>query len=167
MGRSNSVLTHPKRAQIDADLSRGDTLASIAARYGSLSISALSRYAISRKAALAKLAEADSYGILEISAELREIANSARQLRVHADLSGSPAEKARALKVELEAIRAIGDMLGIDDLTYADLHAATGQLVNVLQEYARDHPERVADLIHRMRAHEPLRDLADNLAGRN
>jgi hypothetical protein len=165
MGRPNSVMAHEKRLEIDRALRNGESLTSISARFESVSVSALSRYAISQKAALVRLMEAEE-GPADLTSRFREVADSARKLRQIADLGGSTSERARALSTELSVLVAISDRLGIDDLSITELHNATGRLVSVLEEFAVENPGAASALIALMAKHPELAEFSRELGGK-
>jgi hypothetical protein len=162
MGRRNSVTTHPKRLDIERAIRNGESLTSISARFGSVSVSSLSRYAISQKAALVRLIDADE-GPTELAARFRELADSARKLRQLADMGGNTSERARAIQAEREVLIAISDRLGIDDLSVVEFMTDTKELVSVLRSFASESPDAAEHLLLRMSKHAGLTELALHL----
>lgn len=165
MGRPNAVLTHKKRLDIDRALRNGESLTSISARFGGVSTSALSRYAIAQKAALVRLMDADD-GPADLATRFRELADSARKLRQLADMGGSTSERARAIQAEREVLIAISDRLGIDDLSVVGFMTEIRELLGVLVKFAIENPDAASDLFSRMEKHPDLVGLARELGGK-
>lgn len=162
MGRPNAVTSHPKRLEIDRALRNGETLTSISARFGSLSISSLSRYAISQKAALVRLMESDE-APADLAVRFRDLADSARKLRQLADMGGNTAERARAITAEREVLTAMCERLGIDDLAVVEFMSDTRELLTVLGEFTAQNPQAARDLLARMSTRAGLSELARGL----
>lgn len=162
MGRPNAVLSHPKRFEIERALRNGESLTSISARFGSVSESSLSRYAISQKAALVRLMDANE-GPSDIATRFRDLADSARKLRQLADMGGNTSERARAITAEREVLTAIAERLGIDDLAVVDFMGETRELLGVLRQFAADNPDAASDLLRSMSQRAGLIDLARDL----
>lgn len=162
-GRPSTVETHPARARIDAALDAGETYESIRTWTG-LSVSALSRYAISRKSDLAKLLE-DEPSTTDVIVRAVQIADDARDLRQRSR-HATPVARARAIKVESEALSVLINHLGIDDTTAERAFEQSMELVNALAEFVVQDPEGTRSLLRTLRAHPVLSDLADALKKR-
>lgn len=156
IGRPSTVETHSARARIDAALDAGETYESIRTWTG-LSVSSLSRYAISRKSDLAKLAE-DEPSVTDVIVRAVQIADDARDLRQRSR-HATPVARARAIKVESEALSVLINHLGIDDTTAERVFEEAMELVAALGEFAKRDPEAARSLLRTMAAHPRLSEL--------
>lgn len=159
MGRLNTITSHARRDAIDLSIREGRTLTEISARYG-VSVQALSRYAISRKAQLVAELEDDGISVSSLVQRLSELADDARQARRYAQWS-TPATKARAIESEARVLGQILDRIGVDDLTVSE-HLEGGQkFIRLVAKWATENPERAVELVARLRADDDLADLGE------
>jgi hypothetical protein len=156
IGRPSTVENHSARARIDVALDSGETYESIRTWTG-LSVSALSRYAISRKSDLAKLAE-DEPSTTDVIVRAVQIADDARDLRRKSRTS-TPVARARAIKVESEALGVLIRHLGIDDTAAERVFEETAELVASLVEHTKRDPEAMRGLLSTMAERPVLREL--------
>ncbi len=159
MGRPNSVLAHPELTRINSMLDAGLTYDKIIRTVGSLSLSALSRHAISRKTELARLVD-DEPGVTNILVRLTEVADHAQKLRRESKFTGTPVHQARAIKAELDALGKLADKLGIDDLVTESVAEEFKAFTMALKIFNRTYPESAADLIAVLKKEDSTRQLA-------
>lgn len=162
MGRPSSVTNHPELTRINRMLDDGATYGDIIRTIDGLSVSALSRYAISRKGELSKLVSNEP-GVTDVLVRLTEIADHARQLRVESRMTGTSTSQARAIKAELEALGKLTDKLGIDELVTESMGDEFKAFAMALKIFNRTYPESAADLLTVLKADEHTRQLALSL----
>ncbi|HEY9309917.1 MAG TPA: hypothetical protein VIP82_19105 [Microbacterium sp.] len=164
-GRPSSVETHALRGRIEEALDAGETYESIRTWTG-LSVSSLSRFAISRKSDLAKLVDGEP-STTDVILRSIEIADDARDLRRRTKrLNATPVARARAIKVEAEALTVVIDRLGIDDTAAEKTFEQTQALLQALADHAMTDPDSTRSLLRTMRAHPALSQLAEALQRR-
>lgn len=163
IGRPSTVEQHPARARIVAALEAGETYESIRSWTG-LSVSALSRFAISRKSDLAKLAE-DEPNTTDVIVRAVQIADDARDLRQRSK-HATPVARARAIKVESEALSVLINHLGIDDTSAERAFEESVELVAALGEHAQRDPESMRSLLRTMAEHPTLSEFKTALKRR-
>src|SRR5688572_11040705 len=112
MGRPSSIETHARRDAIDVSLRKGRTLTEISGQYG-VSVQALSRYAISRKARLAAELDDDGITVSSLLRRLTDVADAARDAR-RAATYATPATRSRALEAEARVLAQIADRIWVD-----------------------------------------------------
>ncbi|MFB4348609.1 hypothetical protein [Microbacterium sp. CR_7] len=121
----------------------------------------MSRFSISRKSDLAKLAE-DEPSTTDVIVRAVQIADDARDLRQRSKHS-TPVARARAIKVESEALSVLMNHLGIDDTGAERAFEEAMELVATLGEFARNDPESARSLLKTMAAHPRLSELKQAL----
>ena len=165
MGRTSKIVDHPQRRVIDYALDNGETYASIVARVGNTSISAISRYAIARRGSLAQAVDSES-SISNVVGRLVEAADDAQELRRQSRVAGTPVARARAIKVETEILSKLIAELGIGETTTAEHLAQVDELIRALAEHAQTQPESARSLLETLRKHPELTDLTKALSAR-
>lgn len=164
MGRRSTIESHPQRDAIERALLEGATAVDVSARF-SVSESAISRWKKLHYDALAAVVQDDSTAPDDLLIRLRELADSTRSARKLADLTGSPAVRARSATAELAVIDRLISRAGITDLSTVDLMASTGALLRAVQGYVLKYPEHAPDLFALMGEHPDLIQLRDILRG--
>lgn len=166
MGRPSTIGTHPKRAQIENEITQGYPLTEISARYG-VSVQALSRYAKYRKAQLAAELDDDGLSVSSLLQRLTDVADAARDARRSATFA-TPAARSRALEAEARVLAQVADRIGVDDSTVSEHLIAWSKFARIVAQLAPVHREHAAELIAALRAEadEDLSSLADALAAR-
>lgn len=162
MGRTNTITTHVERRRIDRMLTDGVSYAEIVRTVGGVSLSALGRYALSRKGELSKLVD-DEPGVTDILTRLTEVADHARQLRRESRSTATPAAQARAIKAELESLSKLTDKLGIDQLATETMGDEFRAFAMALKIFQRTYPDSAADLLTVLKADEHTKQLALSL----
>lgn len=157
MGRTNAVANHPQVSRINAMLDDGVTYAEIARAVGGTSVPAIGRYALSRKSDLAKVAEHEP-STTDVILRAVQIADDARDLR-QKSRTGTPVARARAIKVESEALSVLINHLGIDDLGAEGVFHEVAALIEALGEHAKQDPDATRSLLRTMAGHPALADL--------
>lgn len=164
-GRPSSVETHAARARIEAALDAGETYESIRTWTG-LSTSSLSRFAISRKSDLAKIADGEP-NVTDVILRAVEIADDARDLRRQTrELKGTPVARARAIKTEADALRIVIDKLGINDTTAEETYEAAQELINAVTKHMWSDPDSGRSLLRTMREYPALAQFVEVLERR-
>lgn len=146
LGRPSSVSNHPAVQTINRMLDGGETYDAIIRTVGNVSASALSRYAISRKSELAKVAD-DNTGVITLLGRLTDVADHARELRKLSRISGTPMAQARAIKAETDVLNRMISSLGVDGNVLGDIEEEIRALVTALTIFRRSFPESAEDLI--------------------
>jgi hypothetical protein len=155
--RLSTVEQHPLLPTINSMLDNGTPYREISAQTG-LSVPAIGRHAISRKSTLAKLADSEP-NVTDVVRRVIDAAEDARELRQYIRLTGTPVQRARAIRVELDALQKVIDALGVTDTDMGETVEQITNLVPVLVAHVvRD--ENSAALIERMAAVRGLEDLA-------
>lgn len=129
-----------------------------------MSESAISRWAVSRKDAIARVAGLDKIDPASTIARLIDLADDARQARKLSAITGTPASRARAQASELAALNVLIERAGIDETASANLYQGASDLVGVVQRIAWRSADDAALVLDLLREHESLTDLADALA---
>lgn len=158
-GRHSTVEHHPLRARIDLMLDDGVTYEQIVRTVGGVSLSAVGRYALSRKSELEKLAEGEP-GVTGILARLVEAADHAHDLRTRSKLSGSPVAQNRAIKGEIEVLAKLMGELGVSDTSVTDAIRESDAVVTALKVFVRTYPDSGADLLKVLTENPTTRPLA-------
>jgi hypothetical protein len=141
MSRRSSVDTHPQREYILRDLATGVSGAEVARRYTGLSESAISRAKIAHFDALSTVLDDETPDVTDLLGRLADVADSTRDARRMADLTGTPAVRARAQSNELMALRALFDRMGVTDTTALRVGQATGLIVTAIRSFLDKHPD--------------------------
>lgn len=155
--RVSTVEKHPLLQSINSMLDNGTPYREISAQTG-LSVPAIGRHAISRKSTLAKLADGEP-NVTDVVRRVLDAAEDARELRRYIRLSGTPVQRARAIRVELDALQKVIDALGVSDTDMSETVEQITTLVPVLVAHVVA-DESSGALIQRMAAVGDLEDLA-------
>jgi len=156
-GRPSTVEKHPLLPSINSMLDNGTPYRAIAKETG-LSLPAIGRYALSRKSTLAKIADGQP-NVTDVVSRVLDAADDARELRQYIRLTGTPVQRARAIRVELDALDKVMNTLGVSDTDMGETVEQTTALVHVtLAHVVTD--ESAAALIDRLAAVPGLEYLA-------
>lgn len=113
---------------------------------GNTSVSAVGRFALSRKSELAKVVDQEP-GVTDVLSRLVQIADHARDVRQRSKLSGSPVSQSRAIKSEAEILGKLLTELGVDDIRLTEVMAEAQAMATGIRVFVRTYPEAAEDLI--------------------
>lgn len=157
MGRNSTVESHPQVERINSMLDDGVSYAEVSTRFG-LSVSAVGRYAISRKSTLAKISNAEP-NITDVVPRLVEAADHAQEFRRNARRTGSAVQQSRAIKVETDVLSRLLAELGVTDTAITETLAEARALVLALGAYVRAEPLHARILLDHLAEDAQLKDL--------
>lgn len=146
VGRPSNVERHAERARIDRMIDDGITYSTIVRTVGGTSVSAIGRYALSRKSELSKAIENEP-GVTDILSRLVQVADHARDVRQRSKLSGSPVSQSRAIKSEAEILGKLLTELGVDDVRLTEVMAEAQAMATGIRIFVRTYPDAAEDLI--------------------
>lgn len=162
MAGLSSIETHPKRELIENAILSGMKATAIAREYG-VSQSAISRHKNMRMTDDANIRPAGDGDPTDVLRRILDLADSARRARQIADVSGSPASRAKAQSVELQILNALASRFGITDVTSIYYVELGTDFMRAIVRFMEDHPEMQGDIFARMREYPSLIELADEL----
>lgn len=113
---------------------------------------------MSRRSTLAKVADGQP-NVTDVVRRVLDAADDARELRQYLRLTGTPVQRARAIRVELDALQKVVDALGVADTDMSETVDQITTLVPVLLSHVVSN-ETSAALIDRMASTPGLEDLA-------
>jgi len=159
MARQSTIDGHPHKDKIVEMIANGVPAVQINRTYPDVSVYAISRYKVKRIDAVASILADDQNSPAEVIGRLADLADSARIARKLADVSQTPAVRARVITAELQVLDRLVK-LSVDDTSVARLAQAAGPLVKTIQNLAARFPTEV---FSELAKHEALTDLKTDL----